>query len=147
MSAEDNSPRARPGLRLRAFLPLSEDATTFSTRGQNLPAILSSLGTPPQIARRPSSYRFLNPHDDEEAQRKSGEFDRASLDGQSYDETMEAARDRRMSTAAEILMTPQMRSQRLIGKSNPRYKWYGSRLKGHWEAADDRTKGTVFQDG
>ena len=30
---------------------------------------------------------------------------------------------RRMSHAAEVLMTPQMRSMRLIGNSNPRYRW------------------------
>lgn len=30
---------------------------------------------------------------------------------------------RRTSTAKDVLMTPQMRSQRLIGNSNPRYKW------------------------
>jgi hypothetical protein len=28
-----------------------------------------------------------------------------------------------MSTGAEVLMTPQMRSMRLIGNSNPRYQW------------------------
>lgn len=27
--------------------------------------------------------------------------------------------------AAHVLNTPQMRSQRLIGNSNPRYRWYG----------------------
>jgi hypothetical protein len=31
--------------------------------------------------------------------------------------------ERRNSNAASILNTPQMRSQRLIGNSNPRYKW------------------------
>jgi hypothetical protein len=31
--------------------------------------------------------------------------------------------ERRSSNAASILNTPQMRSQRLIGNSNPRYKW------------------------
>jgi hypothetical protein len=31
--------------------------------------------------------------------------------------------ERRTSAAASILNTPQMRSQRLIGNSNPRYKW------------------------
>lgn len=31
--------------------------------------------------------------------------------------------ERRASAAASILNTPQMRSQRLIGNSNPRYKW------------------------
>lgn len=30
---------------------------------------------------------------------------------------------RRLSNAEDILKTPQMRSQRLIGKSNPRYRW------------------------
>jgi len=30
---------------------------------------------------------------------------------------------RRTSTAKDVLMTPQIRSQRLIGNSNPRYKW------------------------
>lgn len=36
---------------------------------------------------------------------------------------VERSEDRRISHAAEVLMTPQMRSQRLIGNSNPRYKW------------------------
>ena len=31
--------------------------------------------------------------------------------------------DRRSSIGAHVLNTPQMRSQRLIGNSNPRYKW------------------------
>lgn len=31
--------------------------------------------------------------------------------------------ERRMSVGALVLNTPQMRSQRLIGNSNPRYKW------------------------
>ena len=31
--------------------------------------------------------------------------------------------ERRISHAAEVLMTPQMRSMRLIGNSNPRYRW------------------------
>lgn len=35
----------------------------------------------------------------------------------------ESDSDRRQSVGAQILNTPQMRSQRLIGNSNPRYKW------------------------
>ena len=31
--------------------------------------------------------------------------------------------ERRMSLGAHALNTPQMRSQRLIGQSNPRYRW------------------------
>jgi len=35
----------------------------------------------------------------------------------------ESDSDRRHSVGASVLNTPQMRSQRLIGNSNPRYKW------------------------
>ena len=31
--------------------------------------------------------------------------------------------ERRLSAGAQVLMTPQMRSMRLIGNSNPRYQW------------------------
>jgi hypothetical protein len=31
---------------------------------------------------------------------------------------------RRLSDAAKLLMTPEMRSMRLIGNNNPRYNWY-----------------------
>lgn len=45
----------------------------------------------------------------------------------SWDDGFEERRipgeERRLSNAAAVLMTPQMRSQRLIGNSNPRYKW------------------------
>lgn len=34
--------------------------------------------------------------------------------------------DRKSSMSAGVLKTPQMRSQRLIGNSNPRYQWYAS---------------------
>ena len=30
---------------------------------------------------------------------------------------------KRSTTGAEVLMTPEVRSQRLIGKNNPRYNW------------------------
>jgi hypothetical protein len=36
----------------------------------------------------------------------------------------ESDSDRRHSVGASVLNTPQMRSQRLIGNSNPRYKWW-----------------------
>ena len=31
--------------------------------------------------------------------------------------------ERRLSAGAQVLLTPQMRSIRLIGNSNPRYQW------------------------
>jgi hypothetical protein len=114
--SESTSPRARPGLRLRGFLPLSEDSSTFSTRGQNLPGLIQTFGTPP-IARRASTFRFLEGHEDVEAARRLA-------DESNGFEERDGAGDRRMSSAALILMTPEMRSQRLIGNSNPRYKWY-----------------------
>jgi hypothetical protein len=109
------SPRARPGLRLRGFLPLSEDGSTFSTRGQNLPGLIQTFGTPP-IPRRSSTFRFLEGYEDLEAARRLAE------EPNEFEEH-EGAGDRKMSSAAMILMTPEMRSQRLIGNSNPRYKW------------------------
>jgi hypothetical protein len=118
MNSENSSPR-RPSLRLRAFLPLSEDSA-FSTRGQNLPAIIQSFGTPP-VARRASTFRFLDGQEDVEAQRRLVDLER-SHDSHDFEER-DGATDRRMSSAAAILMTPEMRSQRLIGNSNPRYKW------------------------
>lgn len=119
-SPQYGTPRFRSGL--KAFLPLSED-TAISTRGQNLPSLLQSIGTPP--IRRTSSFRF-DLSEDPEAQRRSGEYSRrSSIDARSIDERDgRPTFERRQSEhAAKILMTPQMRSQRLIGSSNPRYRW------------------------
>jgi hypothetical protein len=69
------------------------DASALSTRGQHLPALFS---------RRPSTIRSNEHPDDDD-----------------YDSDAE----RRHSVGASVLNTPQMRSQRLIGNSNPRYKW------------------------
>ena len=118
------SPSPRPGL--RAFLPLSEEAA-LSTRGQNLPALIQSLSTPP---RRNSSWRFLPDlvRAQNEAHKRPGDRERRfSTDSHSFDERNErrpTLEDRRMSSAIVALMTPEMRSQRLIGNANPRYKWF-----------------------
>jgi hypothetical protein len=124
MSGEDgdteSSPRdRRPGL--RAFLPLSEEIS-FSTRGQNLPGLMRSLSSTP---RRASTYRGYETVSDEETIRRSGETERRrSWDFDTFEERRLPGEERRVSNAALVLMTPQMRSQRLIGNSNPRYKWY-----------------------
>lgn len=91
----------------KLFLPLQNEASAISTRGHHLPSLLHST-------RRPSTIRSN--------ERRGSDTD---------DEDMEAYRhglimsdsDRRSSIGAHILNTPQMRSQRLIGNSNPRYKW------------------------
>jgi hypothetical protein len=43
--------------------------------------------------------------------------------GQAHTLPWGSAEERRLSIAASILNTPQMRSQRLIGNPNPRYQW------------------------
>lgn len=95
---------------LKAFLPLSAETNAFSTRGQHLPSLLS---------RRPSTNRadhrgsFALSDDEEDIESlKHGLATTLGKDA-----------ERRMSVGAQVLKTPQMRSQRLIGNSNPRYKW------------------------
>ncbi|KAF2841631.1 cation diffusion facilitator 10 [Patellaria atrata CBS 101060] len=105
---------------LKGFLPLSEDSS-LSTRGQTLPALLQSLTQP--LSRRPSSVRLGSQRGEDDV-----EQGRRSLDGTGgYPERPglgigHSERDRRLSHA-EMLNTPQMRSMRLIGNANPRYKW------------------------
>jgi hypothetical protein len=116
---EAHSSPSRPGL--KAFLPLSEEIA-FSTHGRNLQGLVRTLSTTP---RRSSTYRGYDHASEDEAGRTSGELERRrSWDDSSFEERrMGEDAARRMSTAALVLMTPQMRSQRLIGNSNPRYRW------------------------
>lgn len=91
------------------FLPLSEDAV-MSTRGQHLPALLQQSLSSRNQAQRPPSVRS------EDAYTDGGRGSVPPTPG--YPD------DRRSSIGgASVLLTPQMRSQRLIGNSNPRYKW------------------------
>lgn len=120
----------------RAFLPVSEEASV-STRGQNLPGLIRTLsfsagaGNTP---RRNASFRFLSNWNGEEheAPRRGSSSQRRGSDSSTGEDGMTFERrptllpdegGRRMSSAAITLLTPQMRSQRLIGNSNPRYKW------------------------
>ncbi|KAF2404674.1 hypothetical protein EJ06DRAFT_553517 [Trichodelitschia bisporula] len=107
----------------RPFLQLSEDVLPrpISTRGQNLPGLLQGLATPGGSIRRNSSALRLPGHaagaaaHEEEGRRDSIE-DGVWMWGMPQVE-------RRASDGARALMAPQMRSQRLIGYSNPRYRW------------------------
>jgi hypothetical protein len=103
-------PRSASLPRSKLFLPLTSDSSTaISTRGSHLPSLFT---------RRPSTIRSNERRgsitDDEE----DVDVIKAAL-MMPYDRDPE----RRTSNAASILNTPQMRSQRLIGNSNPRYKW------------------------
>ncbi|KAH9221571.1 hypothetical protein DL95DRAFT_381878 [Leptodontidium sp. 2 PMI_412] len=107
---------ARP----RGFLPLSSDeaANPMATHGHGTLVSLirsrSSQSLQAMQHRRPSSVvRGRESAEDEEAgERRSREYD----DGDDF----KSIDERRLSL---ILNGPQMRSQRLIGNSNPRYKW------------------------
>ncbi|KAF2756101.1 hypothetical protein EJ05DRAFT_478133 [Pseudovirgaria hyperparasitica] len=103
--------RSHHGAVLKGYLPLSEDHA-ISTRGQHLPGLIQSRSsaTISSLAdRRPSRF-----HDEDlEA---ANETDNESV-------YIGHGRERRESSGWEALMAPQMRSQRLIGNSNPRYQW------------------------
>ncbi|KAF2115035.1 cation efflux family-domain-containing protein [Lophiotrema nucula] len=108
---------------LKAFLPLS--AETISTRGQNLPALLKhSRSSGNALPRRPSTLRSNSR--ERRGSVSSGDDDLESFRHgltMSWANSDKEREERRISLAAQILNTPQMRSQRLIGNSNPRYRW------------------------
>ncbi|KAJ9643102.1 hypothetical protein H2199_004626 [Coniosporium tulheliwenetii] len=123
---------------LKNFLSLSaEDPVLHSTRGQHLPALLQNLSQnlavhPEQHDRRPSSLRSESRHERHNSDDTDLEHGRmhSSQAGWASEE-----RDRRTSAGAAALMTPQMRSQRLIGNSNPRYKW-----EQYWKTEEELKK-------
>ncbi|KAI8940854.1 hypothetical protein NX059_002115 [Plenodomus lindquistii] len=92
----------------KLFLPVA-DSSALSTRGQHLPTLLS---------RRPSTIRSNERRGSETDEEDLESFRHSGL-SMPYDRDT----DRRNSAGAHVLNTPQMRSQRLIGNSNPRYKW------------------------
>src|ERR1700735_980904 len=101
---------------LSSFLPLNEDAA-ISTRGQRLPSLIQSrssnaLSTLGKYRGRLNSLQSNT--GDEEARPAQDERRRPSFS------EIDA---RRMSVNPDILNTPQIRSMRLIGNSNPRYRW------------------------
>ncbi|KAF2719882.1 hypothetical protein K431DRAFT_286361 [Polychaeton citri CBS 116435] len=136
----------------RGFLPLSEDSA-LSTRGQALSNLLHSRSdkSAADPRNRNAPWRRRSSVGESERTRISGESQRGAIDGSSAIGDHEAYQDdsvgtrhrasfsrrltavagwgggdndgRRFSNAASVLMTPQMRSQRLIGNSNPRYRW------------------------
>lgn len=132
-SGRDSSPRLYRISTLKDFLPLS-DEPSISTRGQKLPGLIASRSTTNVHALRKDARRRRSSLGSDDLPRASGENERPNMSDLSPEaqRRMSAvggwgggreADDRRMSLAASILATPQMRSQRLIGNSNPRYRW------------------------
>ena len=121
--AEATSPPRNSVFRLgglKSFLPLADDS--ISTRGQALTSLIQSRSTaslqdlrPHVSPRRQSNYRSTDEESDGGLSkvRSAGS---GARDGSDREE-------RRNNAGAQALMTPQMRSMRLIGNSNPRYQW------------------------
>lgn len=128
--ADDSSPRPKSYRigSLRGFLPLSDTSNSFSTRGQKLPSLLHSRSTAnvkdlwAQTPQRRSATPETNEDNENDVERDA---DRG-YDGPSPAKSRLSRMERRMSNVSdggEVLMTPQMRSMRLIGNNNPRYQW------------------------
>ena len=127
---DDSSPRPnsyRIGS-LRGFLPLSDTSNAFSTRGQKLPSLLQSRSAAnakdlwTQTPQRRSATPETNGDDESDVERDAD----GGYDGPSPSKSRTSKVDRRMSGVSdggEVLMNPQMRSMRLIGDNNPRYRW------------------------
>ncbi|KAI9759432.1 MAG: hypothetical protein M4579_002346 [Chaenotheca gracillima] len=105
--------------RPRGFLPLSSD-DVLATRGHTLPGLIQSVSTSSFQAlasgiRRASFTAVAGGPADEESDPGSRQED---VDGVGSRNEFGKRR-----VGEQALMTPQMRSMRLIGNSNPRYQW------------------------
>lgn len=135
-SAQERGPFYRNAT-LRGFLPLS-DEPTLSTRGQKLPGLLSHRSNTnmnemrQDMVRRASIFwsqtttggaSITEERDLEAARRPSTDEDYLTFGNARKRERSRAQLDRKLTQAVETLMSEEMRSQRLIGNSNPRYKW------------------------
>ena len=92
------------------FLPAGTEPSALSTRGQNLPNLLSRRPS----TLRSSERRLSADSDDDVESFRHGLMMAFERDRES---------ERRASVGAAVLNTPQMRSMRLIGNNNPRYRW------------------------
>lgn len=134
---------------LKDFLPLSED-TSLSTRGQHLPGLIASRSSNNVSGLRDQGRgRRRSSLGSDDLPRRSNETDRPAQQPNGYHDPDVARRynpvagwgggdeadQRRMSMAQSILYTPEVRSQRLIGNSNPRYRW-----EQYWKTDEDLRK-------
>ncbi|KAK3117540.1 hypothetical protein LTR53_000966 [Teratosphaeriaceae sp. CCFEE 6253] len=101
---------------LKDFLPLSA-GPTLPSRSQGLPGLTSSQSSSNISALRGQLSRRRRSSLGEDDGERPKDLEANRRDNEDW------FHDRRMSNAASVLMTPQMRSQRLIGNSNPRYRW------------------------
>ena len=118
MSSDEHGGESPPRFgripRLRGFLPLSDDINPMATHGQGvLGALIRTQSSTSLQGHRMSVVWNRSTPDDEDSGPR-----RLSQDGDIED--FRRGDDRHLSS---VLFGPQMRSQRLIGNSNPRYRW------------------------
>lgn len=136
-----NDPEQQPRIRytlggMNSFIPLQDEHQTLSARGQRLPSIIQSRGSTTNlfsIQRRSRAYSMSDDEDMDNSLSRSWSHDNPPVQQRRPTvkhsisvferEHHDLNEERRMTHAAEVLMTPQMRSMRLIGNSNPRYRW------------------------
>jgi len=133
-SPERSSPFRLGGL--RSFIPLSEDVSRAtrprlpplnqSRTSSAIPDVARSNHSAPRNKGRASSIDAGDHTDDDHEEND----DEAQATADNFESTT-----RRKSAPPAALMTPQMRSQRLIGNSNPRYKW-----EKYYKSADELSK-------
>jgi hypothetical protein len=110
--------------RLRGFLPLSEDASPMATHGHGtLTSLINSRSTASlqNMSRRPSSLR--GGRDTPDVEEGEPPLSRNITRRMSRDTDVDDYRRSEERRLSAVLLGPQMRSQRLIGNSNPRYRW------------------------
>ena len=116
---------------LRGFVPHSSEEPSISTRGQALSGLLQSTSTTSLSALRkrhhlPRRRSSFGENVERQTSHDSGDNDIPELQSRvlttHWGGGIEDFDDRKMSIPAS-LVTPQMRSQRLIGYNNPRYRW------------------------
>lgn len=118
---------------MSTFIPLNEEQTALSTRGQRLPLMFQSRSStslfsgrraePPPAPKRRASFHSASSADDDTERGLDDELPSMGEGSPLRRRTTHDTDPRRMSLGPEILNTPQMRSMRLIGNSNPRYRW------------------------
>ncbi|KAI4129967.1 MAG: hypothetical protein LQ338_001973 [Usnochroma carphineum] len=124
-SSPDKPPNVRLGT-LRGFLPLAGDSV--STRGQNLPSLIqsrssTSLRDVRAYLNQRKSSAYNDDTDEELDVERDGDAQASWKRGHSPASNRYGRPEGKPSNASEVLMTPQMRSMRLIGNSNPSYQW------------------------
>lgn len=128
--SEGNTPRPpRYNLGgLQSFIPLQDEQPRTPSRLQRIPSLKPNRSSSNLFTLPSRRMRGLSISDDESIEppsegsymgprRPTIKHAATAFDNRDLNE------ERRMSHAVEVLMTPQMRSMRLIGNSNPRYRW------------------------